>query len=84
MPDSIDIHVDDDVAEWVRLNGTPEPSKSGVKAIVFTPEEDKVLLALWGGTTKRWLAAKLGHSEGTLRKRYRELIESRSPSPPSR
>jgi hypothetical protein len=84
MPDSVDIVIDDDVLAWIKENGQPESNKPGPSPVIFTAEEDKVLLALWGGTTKAWLSKKLGKTEHSLRRRYRELTASRPPSLPSR
>lgn len=58
-------------AEIEALKRTLPKSRGAVRK--FTEEEDRKLLALWDGYSKKAVASALGFSEGVCRKRIQEL-----------
>ena len=68
------IEADPDILAWIEENGLP--SQTGhFRGRKFTETEDKIILAYWATSDKKELARKLGHAEGCVRSRYKELKE---------
>lgn len=57
------------------LEALPDNPRS--RSRLFTPEEDALILKYWERKPKRQVAAVLGISENTIRKRWETLTTSR-------